>query len=369
MKTTLKREPDGHLYWLDLIRFLAAFAVMACHFRGAFFEEYSLLPAGQQNPAVFAFYSITRLGFEAVLIFFVLSGLLVGGRAMQRMASGTFRIRSYVIDRAVRIMLPLIASLLFYLPIAVYFHLPIRPSAWIGSLLSLQGILTGCAFETLWSLSYEVWFYILTCGIGIIIMKRKEAGLWKYNIGLVLILLSMLVFVKLWAAYLFVWVIGAMALWRLPKPDKAVLVITGLISFGLKVLLQLGSGSHFMGENITSGDIFRKCLIVLFGFSFAIFLQHAIQIAPAGGIWLGINKLGTRLAAFSYTLYLTHVPVLKLLRELGAPKSPSITASSIGLYILWLSLALAVAYALYYLFERNTAAVKKYLKKKLRLNG
>lgn len=185
MEKPLRREPDGHLYWLDLIRFLAAFAVMACHFRGAFFVEYSALTPEQQSPLIFSFYFITRLGFEAVLIFFVLSGLLVGGRAMQRIAAGTYKIKSYIIDRAVRIMLPLLASLILFLPIALYFHLPIKVVDWLGSLLSLQGVLTGCAFETLWSLSYEVWFYIMTCGFGIIIKKRKSKGSIKYNIGLV----------------------------------------------------------------------------------------------------------------------------------------------------------------------------------------
>ena len=58
----LPKEPDGHFYWLDLVRFLAAFAVMAGHFRGAFFVEYSLLPEAQQNIFVFIFYSVTRLG-------------------------------------------------------------------------------------------------------------------------------------------------------------------------------------------------------------------------------------------------------------------------------------------------------------------
>ena len=61
-----------HYYWLDVIRFLAAFAVMACHFRGAFFVEYSLLPQSSRNPITFSFFFITRLGFESVLIFFVI---------------------------------------------------------------------------------------------------------------------------------------------------------------------------------------------------------------------------------------------------------------------------------------------------------
>lgn len=363
MKNNIQRESNGHLYWLDLIRFIAAFAVMACHFRGAFFVEYSALSESQQNPLVFAFYFITRLGFEAVLIFFVLSGLLVGGRAIKRISNGTFQIKSYAVDRSVRILLPLISSLLLFLPIALYFHLPLKISDWIGSLLSLQGIITDGAFETLWSLSYEVWFYIFTCGIGIIIMKKRSCDSFKYNIGIWLSLIALLVFTKLWTTYLFVWLIGAVALWRLPKPNKSILILTAILSFGIIILLQIGSSSHFMSDNVASGDIFRKCLIVLFGFCFAMFLQHAIQIAPSpGSIALHINILGTKLAAFSYTLYLTHVPVLKMLREMGAPKSESVNIYSIGLYILWLIIALVIAYILYYIFERNTPAVKKYIK-------
>jgi len=243
--------------------------------------------------------------------------------------------------------------------------------AWIGSLLSLQGILTDPAFETLWSLSYEVWFYILTCGVGIIIMKRKEGNVLKYNTGIALFLLSLLAFIKLSVTYLFVWIIGAIALWREPKPNRTVLLTMAIISFSIMILLQLGSGSHFIANSVVSDDALRKFLIVLFGFSFAKFIQHVIQIAPSsvtvrGGILLVINGLGSRLAAFSYTLYLTHVPVLKLLIGLGAPKSTSLSASSIGLYFLWLTIAMAVAYALYYLFERNTSKVKKFFK--LRLN-
>ncbi len=170
------KETNNHFYWLDLIRFLAAFAVMACHFRGAFFSEYGLLPESQHNIFIFFFYFITRLGFEAVLIFFVLSGFLVGGKAIIRISNGDFKAKDYAIDRFVRIMLPLLASLILYLPICLYFDMPINVYSWIGSLFSLQGVLTGSAFETLWSLSYEVWFYILMFSIAIVWLKGNSKG-------------------------------------------------------------------------------------------------------------------------------------------------------------------------------------------------
>ena len=150
-----------HYYWLDLVRFTAAFLVLICHFRGAFFVEYTLLPAEQKNPLTFAFYSLTRLGNEAVLIFFVMSGFLVGGKAIERLQQGVFDIKGYAIDRTVRIMLPLISALLLFIPVSIIRGLDIDWWAWLGNLFSLQGICTYSVIEPLWSLSYEVWFYIL----------------------------------------------------------------------------------------------------------------------------------------------------------------------------------------------------------------
>lgn len=93
-----------HYWWIDLLRFLAAFVVMAGHARGSFLAEYSVLPQDQHTPIVFGFYFLTRLGFEAVMIFFVLSGFLVGGKAVERITEGTFRAKQYAIDRFARIM-------------------------------------------------------------------------------------------------------------------------------------------------------------------------------------------------------------------------------------------------------------------------
>ena len=92
-------ENKQHFYWLDLIRFLAAFEVVLCHYRGFFFVEYGLLPAEQQNIFSQIFYFATRLGHEAVLIFFVLSGLLVGGKALDKARLGTFNLHGSLLPQ------------------------------------------------------------------------------------------------------------------------------------------------------------------------------------------------------------------------------------------------------------------------------
>ena len=367
MDATIETEKGGHYYWLDLIRFLAAFAVMACHFRGAFFQEYSLLPEEQHTMGVFSFYLITRLGFEAVLIFFVLSGFLVGGRAIVRLRQGTFRARDYVIDRFARIMLPLVAALLFYLPICVYMGKPIDIADWIGSLLSLQGIVTSAPIATLWSLSYEVWFYIIIFSLALIWTANGRRR--KYYIGLGILVVCMLVFVKLKVSYLWAWLLGAVILqtdFNLSDGKrKAVCWICLIVSMCLIVLLQVSSESRFLSVSIIEDtQLLRDLIIVLFGASFAVFIKTVIGIVPKSKAMVSVNVAGTKLAAFSYTLYLVHAPVLKLLEYLGAPKSATVNIVSVSLYIAWLAVGMAVSYLLYYLFERNTPQLKHFLKKR-----
>lgn len=359
------KESDGHYYWLDLIRFLAAFAVMACHFRSTFFVEYSLLPTSQQNPAIFSFYSLTRLGEEAVLVFFVLSGLLVGGKAIKRIVNGSFQIKSFVIDRFVRIMLPLVSALIMYIPIALAFNLPLSVTNWVGSLFSVQFILTGPAFETLWSLSYEVWFYILTFSIGVIMSRRIKVTSYKYAIGCLMLFLAMMVFVKLECYYLFIWILGALALWKILPRNNLILGLSFIVWMITIVLLQYSSGSHFIGDNSLNMGGFRKIISLLFGLSFSIFVQQIIQTRPTNKFLIRLNSVGTKLAVFSYTLYLTHMPVVRLLSGLGFPKSETISLSSCMLYIAEMAIGLIVAYAIYWVFERNTTKVKNFIKAKI----
>jgi peptidoglycan/LPS O-acetylase OafA/YrhL len=167
-----------HYPWLDLTRFIAAFMVLCCHARGGAFVEYGLLSAEQQNPLTFGFFSITRLGHEAVLAFFVLSGFLVGGKVIQRLKEGTFDLKSYTIDRTVRIFLPLIATLLLIVVVYLMMGQPNSILQLTGNLLSLQGIFVGSATAPLWSLAYEVWFYILIGSLAVFINRKNTI---QYN--------------------------------------------------------------------------------------------------------------------------------------------------------------------------------------------
>ena len=55
---------------LDLIRAIAAAIVATGHLRGGYFTDYYSLQESSQNIINFSIFFITRLGIEAVVVFF-----------------------------------------------------------------------------------------------------------------------------------------------------------------------------------------------------------------------------------------------------------------------------------------------------------
>jgi peptidoglycan/LPS O-acetylase OafA/YrhL len=208
---------NKHYYWIDLLRFTAAFLVMLVHFRGMFFVEYRLLPESNHNIIIQIFYLFTRFGKEPVIVFFVLSGFLVGGKSIQQILNNDINIKSYFIDRSVRIFLPLIASSLLLVLIQLLIKSPIPFVEIVGSFFSVQGIFVSTTHNPpLWSLSYEVWFYLMMgCIMTISITKKGNS---KSIFPFLILSLCMLVFMKLNPLYLFIWFMGAFA-YLLPREN------------------------------------------------------------------------------------------------------------------------------------------------------
>lgn len=367
--TPPRQSPDNkritHLYWLDLVRFTAAFLVVACHFRGAFLPEYTDLPSSQQNILVSIFYAITRLGHEAVLIFFVMSGYLVGGRAIEKMRQGTFELRGYAIDRFTRIMLPLLSALILFLIKEFICGNSIPWGDWFGCLFSLQGIWSNACIEPLWSLSYEVWFYII---IGALFLVLFATSRKSKSIGSILIVICFLVFTKLLTHYLFIWLLGAIAYVTMPKKTNKWLLMGSIAILPVMIaILQLTSGGHVTNaitEYLPTHN--RYSLEVIFSVVFCIFLQQVVLVKPKRSIVFKINNLGTKLAAFSYTLYLVHVLVMRVLEHYGATRALSLSVQSVSLYFIYTFIALVFCYGVYWCCERHTYTVKTWIKNKLR---
>ena len=171
-------------------------AVVMTHARGFMFEEYGALQADSQNWMIAAFYAVTRLGHEAVIVFFVLSGYLVGGKAIERLGRGTFQPTDYAVDRITRIWVPLVPALLLSGFVTGNSN---GVGTWIGNLFGLQSVLVPSLGGNgpLWSLAYEIWFYVLAYAVGRqVISKSIDPP------ALMLIALVTLIFTKLDVQYL-----------------------------------------------------------------------------------------------------------------------------------------------------------------------
>ena len=321
-------------------------------FPEAMFVNYPELATHSLPVAVF--FGLTRLGNEAVVIFFVLSGFLVGGRAFERIRKGEFNTKSYVIDRSTRIFVPLIPAVLFSVIVLKYTNGDIVWSQVLGNLFALQGVTTSALPDNvpLWTLSYEMWFYVSVVGIALLFRKKWE--------GILIMAVIAVIFTRLSPYYFVCWLIGAMAQVKLPTRISytrivaaAILCVYGIIG----IQIDHGSGGinmKWLADLLPSAGISR----IMLSIGSAVIIRNIILIRSVS--W--IEKAGTILAASSYTLYLVHYPALCLFSSyLGYVGIRVVNAHTLAQYAMLLGCCVVTVLALYLLFERNTNRVRRFL--------
>ncbi|HXJ14034.1 MAG TPA: acyltransferase family protein, partial [Candidatus Limnocylindrales bacterium] len=167
----------------DLIRAVAAFAVMIGHLRTFFFVDFQHLQS--KSFALEFLYFLTGFGHQAVIVFFVLSGFLISSTILRSHILGKWSWRYYAVNRATRLYVVLLPGLLLgffwdrlgswlFAAKGIYAHAlsDLGPSVplnnlttgnFLGNLFFLQTILceTFGSNGPLWSLSNEFWYYVL----------------------------------------------------------------------------------------------------------------------------------------------------------------------------------------------------------------
>ncbi len=125
-------------------------------------------------------------GPEAVYVFFVLSGLVLG--LMTRAAD--FDWRAYVPTRLLRLYLPVIAAVVLCAPLLVFAPAPAADaSGWLlarpasigpREILADVTLLTGAsgAISPLWSLQWEVLFSLLLAAYVVVLVRRH--AFWQF---------------------------------------------------------------------------------------------------------------------------------------------------------------------------------------------
>jgi peptidoglycan/LPS O-acetylase OafA/YrhL len=351
---------------LDLLRGLAALAVCAGHLRTFLFVDFRV----NHTPGILnrLFYFATGLGPQAVVVFFVLSGYLVGGSVFTAYQSGRWSWMKYALRRMSRLWVVLLPALVLTLLLdslgrylghsagyegafsSSYDSGPnpaapadLRAITFLGNAIFLQTIEVSC-FGTnapLWSLANEFWYYTLfplICGVAFVRSLQNRLVYALLAVALIWWLPSRLV----WSG--FIWVLGVGAFWAGRfKPIRRIcshpawLVFVGSLCLGS---LAASKTRSIFGTDCCIGIAFALWVIGLAAF------EHRVS-------WL--KKMSSALSEISYTLYVVHFPLLAFVFFCyfeGTKLSPGTTA------YLWFGAMLigtvAFAAAIWWCFERNT---------------
>jgi peptidoglycan/LPS O-acetylase OafA/YrhL len=352
----------GRFYWLDWLRFGAAFVVLVGHVRGGHFVDYGDLEQKDHTLFAAAGFALSRLGLEAVILFFVLSGFLVGGRSARKALNGSFDLQAYGIDRISRIYVPLLPALVLTGFIALFRDGHVSFFDFCGNLAGLQGIFVR-AFggnAPLWSLAYEIWFYLLWGGILTLAIRET---LTARTLAWIIVLLGLAVFTKLEPVYLFCWLLGVLAYFHESKAPRRLCLIGGLLIIVLGVILsQLTSDSISLNLKRLSGMLpSHSVALLVLSIGFTVLVKTVAGWEPQSAAWRTFERMGTPLAAFSYTLYLTHFAMLGLWEALFPGRARELDFASLSLFLLKLLVCVFSAWVLYFLFERHTSKVRHWL--------
>lgn len=322
MKLSLKPINPAASAWLDWIRALAAFAVFAGHLSSYCLENYSS-QTGHVGVAMRAFYFMTGLGHPAVIVFFVLSGYLVGGSVLNEfLKTGGLRFKNYLVARVARIHSVLIPALVLGLAAdwagmrlihatTVYEQAhfcyvlswnvgdQLNPETFLANVACLQTVLKPVFGSNgpLWSLANEFWYYFLFPALLLVVWPRT-AGWRRVAAAMFSIVLLWLLGANIDVYFLF-WLAGVVIRLiperRVMPSWLALLAFVGTLAWSRFRLFHLGAAG--MDGIVTVG--------------FSLLLLSATQRPVPMRDWLA--KLGKELASSSYTLYACHFPLAVLL--------------------------------------------------------
>ncbi|MEF3365539.1 acyltransferase [Methylocystis sp. 9N] len=360
---------------LDALRGLAAFLVLTGHIRAYVFHN--LGEIDQPGFLLKGFYFLTGIGHQAVIIFFALSGFLVGGQALADILAGRFLWSRYLLRRLTRLWIVVIPALLLTFLFDkggmllsggagydgryydVFLSGPHKP---IGADLSLPAFLGNVAFlqtitvpifgsnGPMWSLANEFWYYIIfpmAAWLACVSMTTLERlALFIGLLAVVLLLPASILRDGL------IWIGGAAAAWCANRPEL----------------------TFFFKRHST-----RVVAIILFFFTLVASKARPDVI---GDLWLGVavaaalpalalspNIGGRRFACaafagseISYSLYLTHFPLLTfLILSTAAPARFFPNGEGFGVFVLLLLITTSWATIIWYCFERHTDRVYRYI--------
>ncbi|HUY81108.1 MAG TPA: acyltransferase [Acidobacteriaceae bacterium] len=377
------RSPHGVAsVHLDALRGIAAIGVCLSHVRDLFFRDYSVLP--HHSPLLALLYLATGLGHQWVIIFFVLSGYLVGGSVLRAHATGRWKWSGYLFNRLTRLYIVLLPALIFGGLIDVLgLHFFGTHSVYagtsgshaiaftVGDRLSLPILLGNYTFlqtilvptlgsnGPLWSLSNEFWYYITFPALVMAILPRIAL---PRRLFYLLLLVAVVLFVKPAIALLgFVWLMGV-AIHYLPRiPDKTAFARRAIVIAALALFAVTLAWCKWADAPIS--DYVLGLVVMLL-----IYVIIGCSRTPMPEAY---NRTARRISHSSYTLYLVHLPLVVILAAYAQavfhqlrwlPDAPHLLIGG-GIFVI----AMLYAQLVWFLFEKHTDALRARLRSRLKL--
>jgi peptidoglycan/LPS O-acetylase OafA/YrhL len=372
--------------FLDLVRWISALCVVIEHLRYVWFMEYSSIQ--QKTLLTKAFYFFTGFGSEAVIVFFVLSGYLVGGGAFKKWQNDSYSAKEYFVSRFSRIYTVLIPALIlgglldwlglhYFNQSGIYTMGPslygrfldyiiadnLNWKLFLFNILNVQGLMVSHLGSNgpLWTLAYEWWLYCIF-GLVLEVLRRrvKDFMLWILLAALIAVIA---ICPTKFLIYMGFWILGVLT--AVVKFDK-VRVSHNIALIIFVILLLISRMVHILFDGYA-----HVFISLIRDFTLAIsFSISIIALQNQEKFLIRYFKFQKSMADFSYTIYLLHVPLLVFIVAvlggyygvsfLGEPNPKEIVISIIVLIFTYSSL-----YGFSLVTERHTSNVKHWIYSKL----
>jgi peptidoglycan/LPS O-acetylase OafA/YrhL len=364
---------------LDLIRGLAAVAVLVYHVRYRFFLDYADVPS--HDPFTVAGYLVTSFGHDAVMVFFVLSGFLIGSTVVRSFRTDRWTWTEYLTSRIVRLQVVLLPGLLLTL---FWDRLGLH---WFGARDIYTGVmrgytqdffevssrLSGGAFlcnaaflqdlrcvpygsnAALWSLSFEFWYYIVfpLLALGLVATQPMARRVACVILGAAVLFMIRGPIVQYFPIWLLGAVVALLPVWprAMNRPVVCVMlplgVFTVIVAATHASVVRAWLGGSSWAADLVNAVAFAGCL-------YLVLHDRRPAARDAYGWSAG------RLSACSFSLYLVHLPLLVFLRAWlvpGRPWSPSVATLGAALVVATVAFVYALVFSR--LTEANTAVVRR----------
>ncbi|QJE02883.1 acyltransferase [Massilia forsythiae] len=356
-------------FLIALMRGLAALEVAAAHLRAEMFPGLSELANPPLHYQMLAL--ATSFAHQAVVIFFLISGWLVGGSLLNKLDQpGALHV--YAIDRATRLWTVLMPALCLMLAIGgvigavqsgqADFSTANEYSAasFAGNLLGLQTIVvpTFAGNYALWSLANETWYYVQFPLLLIAFTGKNRLRQLSACTALLLMGAALPLPITLYFA---LWLLGTLFSriridctppWRIAMLLAALAIAAGSRVFGQVDDLEADSFLQHLAYSL-------PLLALLAALYRPLDLASPLRHCLARSVHL--------LSECSFTLYVIHVPLIKLSRHLGMElfgrDRLAVTApADYAVYAGMLLFVLLASYCSYLLFESNTFRIRRAVK-------